>query len=163
MKSVAFAALLLVAFPAFAQAPRVTATDAWARATASSQKVGGAFLTLTDSGAPDRLLSASTPAAEMVELHQTVSDGGVMKMVPVAALDLVPGQPVELKPGGYHLMLMGLKQRLDVGATFPLTLTFAKAPPVTVTVTVARAGASSGAMDQGMVTHDGIAMPGMKP
>jgi periplasmic copper chaperone A len=54
---------------------------------------------------------------------------------------------VELKPGGYHLMLMGLKQKLEVGATFPLTLTFAKAPPVTVTVTVATAGASGPMMD----------------
>jgi periplasmic copper chaperone A len=147
MRRILFASMLLLASPAWAQTSSVSVTQAWARATAASQKVGGAFLTLTDTGAPDQLLSASSPVAEMAQLHRTVAEDGVMKMLPVAALDLQPGVTVELKPGGYHLMLMGLKQKLEVGATFPLTLTFAKAPPVTVTVTVATAGASGPMMD----------------
>ncbi len=152
-------ASLLIATPALAQTPSVTATGAWARATAASQKVGGTFLTLTDSGAADRLLSASSPAASKVELHRTVADNGVMKMLPVEALDLPPGKPVELKPGGYHLMMMGLTHPLVPGATFPMTLTFEKAPPVTVTVTVGRAGDSGPAMP---MDHGTMTMP-MKP
>ena len=159
MRHLLFAAVLLVAAPALAQAPAVSVTNAWARATASTQKVGGAFLTITDSGAPDQLLSASSPAADMVELHETVNDNGVMKMLPIKALDLQPGKPIELKPGSYHLMLMGLKQKLDVGATFPLTLTFDKSPPVTVTVTVGAAGAAGPAMDHSSMDHS--SMPGM--
>jgi copper(I)-binding protein len=161
MKHALFAALLLTTVPAMAQTPGVAVTDAWARATAPSQKVGGAFLTLTDTGVADQLLAASTPIADMVELHETVAANGVMKMLPIKALDLAPGQTVELKPGSYHLMLMGLKQKLDVGATFPLTLTFAHAKPVTATVTVGTAGAAGPAMDHGAM-HGGMAMP-VKP
>jgi len=158
-------ATLLLATPVFAQTPTVSVTHAWARATASTQKVGGAFLTLTDAGAPDQLVSASSPAAEKVELHETVNDNGIMKMQPIPKLELSPGKPVELKPGSYHLMMMGLKQKLDVGASFPLTLTFAKAPPVTVSVTVQSAGAAGPMMDHGAMDHGGMPggsrMPGM--
>jgi copper(I)-binding protein len=151
---------LLVAAPAFAQTPSIAVTDAWARATAASQKVGGSFLTLKDTGAADALVSASSPVADKVELHETVAGAnGVMSMRPVPRLKLEAGETLQLKPGGYHLMMMGLKHKLDVGSTFPLTLTFEKAPPVTVTVTVAKAGAAGPAtMDHGTMN-----MPGMKP
>lgn len=135
------AAALLFAAPAWAQTPSIAVTNAWARATASSQKVGGAFLTLTATGAADTLVSASSPAADMVALHETMNDQEVMKMQSVETLELAPGKPVELKPGSYHLMLMGLKQKLDEGGNFPLTLNFAKAAPITVTVKVGKAGA----------------------
>ncbi len=154
MKPILLAASLLVAAPAWAQAPAVTVTDAWARATAASQKIGGAFVTIHDSAAPDRLVSASSPVADKVEVHETVDTNGVMSMRPVPVLPLAAGQTVQFKPGGYHLMLIGLKHKLDVGSSFPLTLTFDKAPPVTVTVTVGRAGASGPAME-----HGGMSMP----
>jgi copper(I)-binding protein len=144
----AFVAVL--ATPAFAQTPLVTVEKAWARATTPSQTVGGIFFTLTDTGAPDRLVSVSSPIATTLELHETVKDGDVMKMRPVPGLPIAAGQSVELKPGGYHVMAMGLKQPLTLGKTFPLTLTFEKAPPVTVTVTVGKAGASGPGMDHSM-------------
>jgi hypothetical protein len=140
------AAALLVTTPALAQAPSVQVDNAWARATTPHATSGGIFLTLTDHGAPDRLIGASTPAAATAQLHQTVDEQGVMKMNEAPSLDLPPGTPVELKPGGYHIMLTGLKRQLKPGETFPVTLTFAKAPPVTVTVTVGAAGASGPAM-----------------
>jgi copper(I)-binding protein len=141
--------ICLIASPAFAQAQGVSVQSAWARATTASQTVGGVFLTLVDGGAPDRLLSASSPIAASLELHETVREGDVMKMRPVPALPLASGQTVELKPGGYHLMAMGLKQPLKVGATFPVTLNFENSGPVTVTATVGKAGASGPMMDHG--------------
>jgi periplasmic copper chaperone A len=148
MKQIILLAGLLVAAPAMAQnsaSPPPSTVDvqnAWARATTPNAQSGGIFLTLTDTGAPDRLVSVATPVAATAQVHQTTNDKGVMKMGAVPALDLPPGKPVELKPGGYHIMLMGLKQQLKPGATFPVTLTFAKAPSVTATVTVGKAGAS---------------------
>lgn len=149
----------LTAAPAFAQSPApmptpmppmgVSVQNAWARATASSQTVGGVFLTIVDHGAPDRLVSASSPIAAMLELHETVQEGDVMRMRPVPLLPIASGQTVELKPGGYHLMAMGLKRPLKLGATFPVTLVFEKGPPVTVTVTVGKAGASGPMIDHG--------------
>lgn len=139
--------------PSWAQAPSVVVQNAWARATTASQTVGGVFLTLTDAGGPDRLVSASSPIAEMLELHETVAEGDVMKMRPVPVLRLAPGQTVEFKPGSYHLMAMGLKQQLKPGATFPVTLTFETSPPVTVIATVGTAGASGPAMNHGAMDH----------
>jgi copper(I)-binding protein len=141
MRTIFLAAALLAAAPALAQAPAVEVTDAWARATAPTMKAGGAYMTLTGKGAPDRLVGASTPVARMTELHRTVNDNGVMKMLPVDGIGLKPGETVEFKPGGYHVMLMGLRQQLKPGDTFPLTLTFANSPPQTVTVTVGGPGA----------------------
>ncbi len=125
-----------------APAPTITADHAWARATSPSQTVGGVFLTLNATGAADRLVSVTSPAARMVELHETVKDGDVMRMRPVDALPIEPGHATELKPGGYHLMMMGLAHPLAMGTSFPITLTFEKAPPVTTTVMVEAAGAS---------------------
>src|ERR1700688_1344038 len=146
MKHMILAAALLVATPALAQAPSVQVQNAWARATTPHAMSGGIFLTLTDHGAPDHLIGVSTPAAATPQLPQSVAAQGVMKMNEVPSLDLPPGKPVELKPGGYHIMLTGLKGQLKPGDTFPVTLTFNKAPPVTVTVTVGAAGASGPAM-----------------
>jgi copper(I)-binding protein len=142
MRRTILVAALLIAAPALAQTPAVRVDHAWARATTSAAQAGGIFLTVTDTGAPDRLVGASTPVAATAELHETVNDNGVMRMRPVPGLPLEAGKPVVLKPGSYHLMLMGLKQQLKPGDTFPVTLTFEKAPPVTATVTVATAGAS---------------------
>jgi len=148
MRLLTILAALLCAAPAWAES-LITADHAWARATSASQTVGGAFLTLTAVGAADRLLSASSPAAASVELHETIKDGDVMRMRPVAGLNVTPGRTVELKPGGLHLMLMGLKRPLALGAKFPVTLAFEKSAPVTVIVTVAGAGAGGPVMDHG--------------
>ncbi len=137
---------ILAAAPALAQTPTIEVTTPWARATAPNARAGGLFLTLTDRGAPDRLLSANTPVATAAEIHRTVNENGVMKMLPIDGIDLNPGKPVEFKPGGFHIMLMDLKKQLKPGDTFPVTLTFAKAPPITATVTVGAAGASGPAM-----------------
>jgi copper(I)-binding protein len=121
----------------------VTVTHPWARATPGASTTGAAYLTVTASGTADRLLGVSTPAAGMAELHQSANDNGVMTMRPVAALALEPGKPVTLAPGGYHVMLMDLRQPLKPGDHFPLTLTFEHASPVTVLVEVGQAGARS--------------------
>ena len=125
-----------------AEVPVIEVSQAWARATTSTARVGGVFLTMTATGGSDRVVSASSPVAERVELHETIREGDVMKMREVLHLSVRPDQPTVLKPGGHHIMLIGLKQQLKRGATFPLTITFERAPSVTTTVTVQAAGAS---------------------
>ena len=133
---------LLAPSVAFAQ---VTIDMPWARATAPKAMVGGAFMTIT-SIAADRVTRVESPVASTAELHQTVEEAGVMKMKPVPALVLEPGKSVTLKPGGYHVMLMGLKAPLKQGEHFPITLYFAKSPPVTVEVQIAAPGAAGPAL-----------------
>jgi len=138
--SLTLAPLLLTAAAAAQATP--TVDQPWTRATAGGGTTGAAYLTLTAHDQGDRLTGASTPVADMAELHQSSEDHGVMRMRPVEGLALEPGKPVALSPGGMHLMLMGLKQPLKQGASFPLTLTFEHAPPVTVQVPVKAAGAA---------------------
>ena len=154
MRHIILAAAVLAAVPALAQAQSIQVEHPWARATAPNAKAGGVFMTLTDSGAPDKRIAAASPVAGMAEVHRTVEENGVMKMLPVDAIDLAPGNKVTLAPGGYHVMLMDLKHQLKQGDTFPITLTFAKAAPITVTVTVEAPGASNAG-------HSAHAMPGM--
>ena len=137
----------------------ITVSNAWARATAGEGTTGAAYVTVTDTGAPDQLTGVSTPVAGMAHLHETVNANGVMEMRNVAAIALPTGKAVTLAPGGYHVMLMGLKHPLKEGDSFPLTLSFAHAAPVTVQVKVAAAGASE-PMSQGM---PGMNMQGTKP
>jgi copper(I)-binding protein len=94
--------------------------------------------------AADRLVGASTPAAERVELHTMAMDGNVMRMREVAAIDLPPGQTVALEPGRLHLMLMGLKSPLKADTKVPLTLKFEKAGEVQVELKVEAADAGPG-------------------
>lgn len=141
----------------------VTVTDAWARAGAPAARAGAAFLTVTNGGAEaDRLMAAKTPVAERAELHTHLLDNGVMKMREVDAIEVAPGSPVVLRPGGLHVMLLGLKQPLTVGTRFPVTLTFAKSGEVTVEVTVQGAAAMGpGMMGPGAIGHGmGQPMPG---
>ncbi|MBP2230590.1 copper chaperone PCu(A)C [Azospirillum agricola] len=113
----------------------------WARATAPSAPNGAAYFVLNSVGPDgDRLLSASTPVAEKAELHTHLMDNGVMKMRPVNAIEVTPGSPAALAPGGLHVMLLGLKQPLVKGRSFPLTLVFEKAGAATVQVDVQGAG-----------------------
>jgi periplasmic copper chaperone A len=138
----ALLAAALFAAPAFAQPSPIQIEHAWSRAALAGH-TGVVFLTITDTGAPDRLVSIASPVAAKAELHESFVDQGVTKMRPVAALAVAPGKPATLKPGGYHIMLVELKQALKEGDTVPLTLTFEKAGPVSVTATVEKAGASA--------------------
>ena len=117
----AAALLFALALPAAAQ---VTVTDPWARATVAGQKTSGAFLQLT-SATDAVLVGAASPVAKIVEIHEMKMDAGVMKMAAVDKLPLPAGKPVELAPGGYHVMLMDLTRPLKAGETIPLTLTIA--------------------------------------
>ncbi len=134
---------LLLFLAAAGDPPPIQIDHPWARASAGAAKTGAAYLTITDQGQPDQLTGASTPIAASAELHESMDDMGMMKMRPIAGLTLTPGKPVKLAPGGYHLMLMGLKAPLKAGDTFPLTLQFTHAPPQTVTVTVEPIGAKN--------------------
>lgn len=131
---------LLTAGAAFAHGFKVGAIEIdhpWARATAPGAANGAVYFTLTGVGADgDRLVSAASPVADKVELHMHIHDNGVMKMRPVNAIEVTPGSPTTLQPGGLHVMLLGLKQPLAKGKSFPLTLTFEKAGPTVVQVDV---------------------------
>jgi copper(I)-binding protein len=116
LATTAFAAAL----PAFAQ---VAVSDAWVRGTVVGQMATGAFMQLK-SPADVALVAAASPVAKIVEIHEMKMEGGVMKMGAVERLALPAGRTVELKPGGYHVMLMDLKQPLKEGETVPVTLTF---------------------------------------
>jgi copper(I)-binding protein len=141
IKLAAFAAGLVVATGALAQTNQLEVTNAWARATPAKAENGVAYLTIR-SPTSDRLLSVSSPVAKKVELHTMEMAGMVMKMRPLAGLDIPAGQPVTLKPGGEHIMLMGLDGPLREGQSFSLTLTFEKAGAREVTVAVEKPGAA---------------------
>jgi periplasmic copper chaperone A len=141
MKFLAFAASLVVAGVALAQPAQLEVSNAWARATPGSAPNGAAYVTIQSPSA-DRLVSASTPVAKKAELHTMSMRGMVMKMRPLSGLDVPAAKPVTLKPGGDHIMLLGLEHPLREGQSFPLTLDFEKAGSRTVTVTVEKAGAT---------------------
>ena len=137
------AAGLVASLPALAQPASVAVTGAWARATVASAETAAIYLTVTASQ-PDRLTGASTPAALKTELHETRTVDGVVQMRAVpAGLPVTPGTPIHMAPGGYHVMLVGLKQQLRQGEHIPVTLTFEHAGPVTTDALVAGPGASA--------------------
>lgn len=151
-------ALLLIATAARAEevkAGDLTITDVWSRASAA--KTAGVFLTIRNAGDADRLVSAETKAAAVAQLHATTRSGDVVRMRKIDGVDVPAHGRVALKPGGTHVMLVGLQGPLREGTSFPLTLTFAKAGAVVVTVSVRQAGAVG--MGQGMKMDD---MGGMK-
>jgi copper(I)-binding protein len=158
----ALAAGLVIVFisnaGAEAQTGGVEIKDPWARATPGGATTAAVYLTIV-SIAADRVLGVSTPAAQKAELHQMTMEGGVMKMRQVDAIDLPAGQPVTLKPGGYHIMLTGLAQPLREGQTFTLTLSFEKAGSREVTVPVQKVGAMGPQRQPG--TGMTMPMPGM--
>lgn len=116
----------------------LTVNQAQARASMGKMPNSAAFLQIENKGkSDDALLSATSPAAQQVELHQMSMEGDVMKMRAVDSVDIKAGDKLEMKPGqGYHLMLMGLKKPLKAGDKFPLTLNFRKAGKVPVSVEV---------------------------
>ncbi|HQR55124.1 MAG TPA: copper chaperone PCu(A)C [Burkholderiaceae bacterium] len=115
-----FAWMVLLAW-AGASHGQVQVKDAWARPALQGQTATGAFMSLmSNDGA--RLIGAASPVAGVVEIHEMVMEGSVMRMRAIAGLDLPPGRSVELKPGGYHVMLMDLKRPLKAGERVPLEL-----------------------------------------
>ena len=138
------AALALPALPACAQevtagALRIAAP--WTRAMRAGG-TGAGFMTIRNTGsAPDRLVAARSPAANVMELHTHIRDGDVMRMRAVPAIELPAGQEVRLAPGGLHLMLIGLAQSLEPGGRVPVTLVFERAGEVTIQLVVEAAGA----------------------
>ena len=120
-------------------------TAAWARATPKGASIGGGYLTITNTGtAPDRLLGGSSDVSKNLELHEMKTEKGVMKMRPLAnGIEIKPGQTVELKPGGEHIMFVGLNRPLTKGEHIKGTLNFEKAGKVDVDFSVAGIGAQS--------------------
>lgn len=108
----------------------------YARFTVAGQTAGGGFVKFDNQGGADRLLSASAPVCERVEMHVMRMEGDVMRMRQLETIELPAGKTVELKPGGLHLMFVGLKAPLKAGESFPLKLKFEKAGEVTVDVKV---------------------------
>ena len=100
---------------------QTTVKDAWVRGTVAQQKASGAFMQIT-SKQGGKLVEVRTPVAGVAEVHEMAMDGNTMRMRALPALDLPAGQAVDLKPGGYHVMLMDLKGTLKAGDTVPLTL-----------------------------------------
>jgi len=137
-----FAAILALA-PG-ASASGVMITKAYARASATpGAETGAAYVSLMLHGDADRLVAASTPAAKMAGLHKTVQVDGVMKMEHVDGIDIPAHGRLPMKPGGYHIMLMGLTKPLKEGDEIELTLTFEKAGNVKVMVKVAGVAAGT--------------------
>ena len=134
MNKLMVAALCLAAAisPAWAQ---VKVEAAWARPTVPGQQGSGGFMTLRSERA-DRLLGGSTSVAERFELHSMTMQGDVMQMRQVDAIALPAGQKVELKPGGLHVMFIGLKHPLTQGSKVPVTLRFERAGEVKIEMTV---------------------------
>jgi copper(I)-binding protein len=132
----------------------------WARATPKGASVGGGYMKITNTGtAPDRLVGGTTDISRSFELHEMTTEGGVMKMRPVAGgIEIKPGQTVSLDPSGYHVMFVGLNEQLMQGGHFKATLQFAKAGNVDVDFTVESIGAQTGGGDHAMPSMGGMQM-----
>lgn len=132
----------------------ITVVETWTRATPPKARAGGGFAKITNSGSEaDRLVAASSPAAKKTELHEMSVVDGVMKMREMEGGIAVPaGETVELKPGGLHIMFMGLNEPLKEGETVPVKLTFEKAGEVDIILSVHKMGAKG--MGHGKVDHD---------
>ena len=116
--------------------------NAWARATPAGAKAGAAYVAvINNGGSADRLLSATTPLAQEIQFHKETEDNGISRMRELRTVEIDPGAKVIFKPGDMHMMMVGLKQPLKEGETFPLTLVFEKAGKINVTVSVAKVGA----------------------
>ncbi|HVJ55803.1 MAG TPA: copper chaperone PCu(A)C [Aliidongia sp.] len=138
-----------LAASAWAQTSPIELSHAWSRPTPASASNGVIYVTIANHGADDQLTGVASTVADKTEMHTTLDENGVMKMRPLPVLPVKGGDSAEFKPGGMHIMLIGLKQPLKVGDSFPLTMTFEKAGAVVTTVTVEPNGAAG---------HDGMKM-----
>jgi copper(I)-binding protein len=160
--TIVFAAVLSLTFNAAAEDYAIATlriVNPWARATPRGADIGGAYMTIRNTGTDaDRLIGGSTAIANRFEVHQMLMDKGVMKMRPVeGGLEIKPGQAVEFKPGSFHVMLMGLKQQLEKGQRVKATLEFEKAGKVDIEFAVeaigAGAPAAKGPAPKGPIDH----------
>ena len=145
----ALLALILMALPAAAHDYKLGALEIghpWARATPPTAPTGGGYLSVKNTGTePDRLISVSSPVAQTVQVHEMKMEGNVMRMRELEGpLEIKPGETVALAPGGFHLMMMGLKAPLKQGERVPLTLVFEKAGKIDVELAVVAMGATPG-------------------
>jgi hypothetical protein len=115
-------AVAIATLPTVALA-QVAVADPWVRGTVEGQRATGAFMKLTAT-TDQKLVGAASPVAKIVEIHEMAMEGGVMKMRAIPKLELPAGKATELKPGGYHVMLMALTKPLAEGETVPIALTF---------------------------------------
>jgi copper(I)-binding protein len=163
MKSLLLAAALaLVIGPASAheyKAGSIEIKHPWSRATPKGSEVAGGYMKLINTGKePDRLIGGSVPIAGKFEIHEMSMEGGVakMRMLP-KGIEIKPGETVELKPGSYHLMFVGLKQPFEKGKRVKGTLQFEKAGTVEVEYAVEAVGGTP-AMDHDKMDHGGMKM-----
>lgn len=142
MKLLVFTALILtLASPTLAcetvTSGEMAIENAWSRATIGANRPAVFYVAITNAGSSDdALIGIATPAASMPMLHQTVVNEGIASMPHAMSIPIAAGQSVQLAPGGYHGMLMGLTEALKVGDNFPMTLTFQNAGDVTINVEV---------------------------
>ncbi|MFX0544091.1 copper chaperone PCu(A)C [Roseovarius sp. S1116L3] len=155
LRSIVASAALFAAMPAFAA--DITVEDAYARSASPTAKTGAAFMQIVNHGAEDRLLGASSPAADLVQLHTHIESGdGVMKMTHVEEGFELPAEgTIAMQRGGKHVMLMGLTAPLVQGESVPITLTFEKAGDMTVDVTVDLERMPGEDMEHGMSHSEG--------
>jgi copper(I)-binding protein len=149
LRRLALAALVaILALPAFALDYKLGAIEIgqpWSRATPPTAESGGGYLVLKNTGTtPDRLIAVKSPAADRFEIHEMKMDGNIMRMREVEkGIEIPPGATVELKPGGFHVMFMGLKAPFAKEAKVPLTLVFEKAGSIDVDLMVQAMGAQA--------------------
>ncbi|MCC7020238.1 MAG: copper chaperone PCu(A)C [Ardenticatenales bacterium] len=111
----------------------ITTADVWARKSPMAATMGAVYLRIDNHGAvDDALIGAAAAVAHTVEIHETTNEGGVMSMAKVDAIPVPAGGSAELKPGGYHVMLIDVTAPLKLGERFPVTLQFEKAGMITV-------------------------------
>lgn len=155
--SIFAAAVLALCIGAPAQAQDVTAgslkiSAPWTRATPKGASVGGGYLTITNTGtAADRLVGGASDVSSRFEIHEMSMDNGIMKMRAMPkGIEIKPGETVVFKPGGYHVMFMGLKQPFEQGKRVKATLEFEKAGKVELDFAVEGVGAQTGGGHSGM-------------
>jgi len=126
--------------------PVIAVSHAWMRPVSGTDQAAAVYFEIDNSGGSDQLTGAQTPVAEKAEMHSSQMQGDVMQMRGIALVDIHAGEHVAFSPGGLHLMLTGLQNKLSEGDRFPLTLVFGKAGPITVDVAVTEKGlAATGA------------------
>jgi len=160
MRPIAFvfaAAFALALSPAHAgdyKAGSLDISNPWSRATPKGASVAAGYMTIKNNGStPDRLVEGSSDVASKFEVHEMKMENGVAKMRPVKGLEIKPGETVELKPGGLHVMFVGLKKPLSAGEHFKATLVFEKAGPVSVDYDVLAMGSQPSGGTPGMKMH----------
>lgn len=145
MKTFLLTAAFAVTSTLSAAAADLTAMKAFAFETTASAKAGAAYISVMTNGGDDRLVNATSPVAKRVEIHTHIKDGDVMRMRPVdGPLPVSAGNPIEMAPGGVHVMLMGLNAPLVDGTPIPVTLIFEKAGEIVFEVPVIERAAHGG-------------------